>query len=158
MVGQYSRNLFLFLVAISVGSIGAIGQAYILRHELVDCYPYKVINGDFYTSIANIGIYFAPITAIFGGILLGTKKSQLAISTPVVLCPLLFSFVFFFYSEIKADENFSWHFDGKTSEIVIRDFFFYSVFLSLLGLFISGICGFILYRYSLNKKEVENLA
>lgn len=148
MFKQNSKFLLFLLLAFLIGSIGAIGQSFILQHELIDCYPYKVINGHFYSRIANIGIYFAPVTAILCGILFGLRKFWLATAIPVVLCPLLFSAVFLVYSYIKTEENFGWHFDGKTSETAALDFILYTITLSFLGGIISGICSFVLIRFS----------
>lgn len=86
------------LVCVALGSIGAIGQAILLRHELVDTYPYKIMGplSDLYYQIGNFGGIIAPavsIAALFG--FLSTKKIFLP-AVPVVICPLVFWVVFEF--------------------------------------------------------------
>jgi hypothetical protein len=86
------------LVCVAIGSIGAIGQAIWLRHDLVDTYPYKMMGplSDLYYQIGNFGGIIAPavsIAALFG--FLWIKKFFLP-AVPVLLCPLVFWAVFEF--------------------------------------------------------------
>ncbi|MEO6392457.1 MAG: hypothetical protein ABIP75_11435 [Pyrinomonadaceae bacterium] len=60
-----SKKIALFL-SLAIGAIGAIGQAFLLRHELVDQYPYKVMApySKFFGQIGEAGVIIAPIVAI----------------------------------------------------------------------------------------------
>jgi hypothetical protein len=154
MFKQNTRTLTLSLVAILIGCIGAIGQAYMLHHELADCYPYKIVNWSFYNDIAQVGIYFAPFIAISFGIFFNFKRFWLMSVIPVVLCPLLFSIVFISFSLFRVDENIEWFFDGQTTTGATLSFVSYSVKLSLVGFIIGGICSYILKRFSVNDRLV----
>ena len=86
------------LVCVAIGSIGTIGQAIWLRHDLVDTYPYKMMGplSDLYYQIGNFGGIIAPvvsIAALFG--FLSVKKFFLP-AVPVLICPLVFWAVFEF--------------------------------------------------------------
>ena len=152
MLNRITNTKLLFFLAIIIGSIGAIGQAYMLHHELVDCYPYKMMDWNFYKSIAGVGVYFAPIAAVIVGILFGLKRFWLTIIVPVVLCPLLFSTVFKIFSIMQKFENINWQFDGQTTAMAAQEFFLYTLALSFVGLIMGAICSFILYRLSIAKK------
>lgn len=152
MLSQITKNRILFFVAIAIGSIGATGQAYMLHHELVNCYPYKMMDWQFYKSIANFGIYFAPTVATIVGLLLSLKRFWLATIVPVILCPLLFSVVFKICSILRVGGDATWHFDGKTPAMAGQDFFLYTITLSVIGLFIGSICSFVLSRFLVSNK------
>jgi hypothetical protein len=86
------------LIYVAIGSIGAIGQAILLRHELVDTYPYKMMGplSDLYDQIGNLGGIIAPavsIAALFGFL---SFKRFLLPAVPVLICPLAFWVVFEF--------------------------------------------------------------
>lgn len=152
MFREIARTRILFFAAIIIGSIGAFGQAYMLHHELVDCYPYKMMDWNLYERIATFGIYFAPIIAIVSGFLFSLKRFWLAAIVPVILCPLLFSVVFKTFSLIQVGGDGDWNFDGKTPTMAAQDFFLYTLTLSFVGLIIGSICSFILSRFSVNNK------
>lgn len=147
-----SKSRLIFFIAIAIGSVGAIGQAFMLRHELVDCYPYKMMSfppSDFYKSIGNFGVFIAPVVATGGGLLFGRLKFWLASIIPVVLCPILFSIVYklaFFIRQSNGISDIGRNFDGTLPEIVARNFFIYSLEVSLVGLIIGASCGFLLSR------------
>jgi hypothetical protein len=152
MLKRITKIQIAFFVAIIVGSIGAYGQSYLIYHELVHTYPYKIMGADFYKSVANFGIWFVPIIAIICGVLLGLKRFWLATIAPVVLCPLLFSVVLKMFSIVgDGVESATWHFDGKTPAMAAQEFFLFTLTLSFVGLIIGGICSFILLRLSSKK-------
>jgi hypothetical protein len=146
------KRIVLYFIAILIGSIGAIGQGYMLHHELADCYPYKIVNWSFYNNIAILGMCFAPISGIGFGIFLSLKRFWLMTVIPVILCPLLFSTIFIIYSLLRAEENIEWSFDGQTIATAMIGFIFYSVTLSVVGFIVGGICSNILKRLSVSNK------
>ena len=154
MFQNSNRTRLLFLVALIIGSIGAAGQAYLLHHELVHSYPYKVVDYPFYKGIADFGVYLAPPIAIICGLLFGLKRWWLAIFIPVFSCPLLFSVVFKTVSIMRESNGIvsNWSFDGKTPETAAQGFFLYTVSLSIAGLIVGTICSLILSRLSKPKK------
>ena len=90
------------LICLIVGAIGAAGQAIILRHDLVDCYPYKMLVrfSDLYGQIGNSGAIVGPIVAV--GAMIGFvvfKKDWLLFGPAIatVICPLVFLLVFYFF-------------------------------------------------------------
>jgi hypothetical protein len=147
------------IVAFIIGIIGVIGQSYLLHHELIDCYPYKIMSSpppSFYENIATYGIYFAPTISIFISILIGLKRNWLITILPVVLCPLIFAIVFSINSianRLMENNDLVRNFDGTLPETVALGFFFYTIELSFFGLFIGGICSFLLFR----RKELNLL-
>ena len=155
MFGQITKTRVIFFIAIIIGSIGAVGQAYLLHHELVDCYPYKLMDWHFYDSIAEFGIYFAPTVAIICGILFGLKRFWFSTIVPVVFCPLIFSLILKAFLVCGIDmskaEN-TIYFDGKTIATATQDFYLSSLNLSIFSLVIGGVCSFILSRFSIGKK------
>ena len=158
MFEQTSKSRLVFFVALATGGIGACDQAYLLHHELVDCLPYKIMDADFYRSIAKVGVFSAPLVAVIVGFLLGLKRFWLATIAPVVLCPLLFAAIFktfsFVHGELSGVADTTWHFDGKNSAMVAQDFFSYTVSLAIVGLIIGGICSFLLSWLSKERKLV----
>lgn len=155
MFEKTSKSRLFFLVAFIIGGIGAIGQAYLLYHELVNCYPYKMMDFAFYKSVANVGVYFAPFIAISSGVLFGLKKMWLTSIAPVILCPLLFAGVFKTASimhESSGVVDAGWNFDGKTPAIAAQEFFFYAISLTIAGLIIGAVCSFLLARLSKERK------
>lgn len=93
----------LYYLCLFVGAIGAAGQAFLLRHDLVDCYPYKVMSYEayaVYTAIAGTGIWTAVPLSVLLALFLARNKAWLAVLIPVVALPLIFALVFKIYSEI----------------------------------------------------------
>src|SRR5258708_5641942 len=92
-----NKSRIRFLLSVIVASIGAIGQAYLLYHELSDCYPYKVMSfppAEFYSQVAAEAIFVAPVIAIIVGLLFDRKRHWLALVLPVVFCPAVFIVIF----------------------------------------------------------------
>ena len=88
----------LFYVGIFLGEVGAFGQALLLFHELVDSLPYKEMGLGVYQSIAETGIWVAPIVSLIAATYLGRKALWLTVVVPVILSPLLFAAIFKSYS------------------------------------------------------------
>jgi len=150
MLKETSKLRLIFLTGLVIGGIGALGQAYLLYHEVVHTYPYKIMDYPFYKSIANVGVLFAPFIAVVSGLLFGLKRFWLASIIPVISCPLLFAGVFKMVSIVRVwrgelDTGMS-YFDGKTPAMAAQDFLLYSVSLAIVGLIIGGICSFLLSR------------
>ena len=155
MFGKISKSRLLFLVAIVIGGIGALGQAYLLYHQLVNCLPYKEIGSGLYQNIANVGVWFAPLVAIVCGLLFGLKRFWLATIVPVFSCPLLFAGVFKAASIVRE-----WNvgvetgagFGDFTSAVAAKDFYSYTISLVITGLLIGVVCSFLLSWLSKERK------
>lgn len=158
MFGKTSKSRLVFLVALVIGGIGAWGQSFLIYHDLVDTYPYKIMSfppSEFYANIANYGIYLAPTVAILGGILLGLKRFWLATIIPVVACPLLFAAVFKTISlerEWKGIVDVGRNFDDTKSAAVAQSFYLSLASYAIVGLVIGGICCFLLSWLAKDKK------
>jgi len=139
-----------------VGGIGACGQAYLLHHELVDCLPYKETGSGMYQIIANVGVWVAPLIAIFTGWVFGKKKFWLALIVSVVLCPILFVGVYKATSVLREASNIAYSNEmfGGTPAMIAQQFFSYSVTLAITGLIIGAICSFLLLLVSKPRKLV----
>lgn len=153
MFGQNSKSRLMFLVALIIGGIGACGQAYLLYHELANCLPYKMINFYFYRSIANVGIWVAPVIAVVAGLLFGLKRIWLVVLLPVILCPLVFLVVFKLAS--LTQERIAPATEGTTDfhpETAAQTFYSYTFSLALTGLIVGAVCIFLLSRFSKSGK------
>jgi hypothetical protein len=158
MFGETSKSRLVFLIALVVGGIGAFGQAFLLHHELIDCYPYKMMSfppAEFYADIAKSGVYFAPIAATFCGFLFGLKRFWLAIIAPIVLSPLIFACVFkasLITREWSGVTDVGRNFDDTKSLTLAQVFFSYTFSLLIAGLIIGAACSFLLLCISKTKK------
>ncbi len=158
MFGKSSKSWLIFLVALVIGSIGACGQAFLIHHDLVDTYPYKIMSNppaEFYAEIANVGFYIAPISAIIFGFLLGLKRFWLATLVPVVACPLFFAFIFrngMILNERSCVVRLVRNFDDIKPEAVAQNFYFDVASYAIAGLIIGAICCFLLSWLTKEKK------
>ena len=145
-----------------IGSIGAIGQAILIRHELVDCLPYKIANPELYAYIANVGFFVAPAVAIISAILLVSEKRFWTTAIPVLLCPLVFLLVFDYFTWVNPnyDQN-AMSTQGdfgivKSSLEFVRFAFKLAVEGAIIGL-ISGGVTFTAKKFIFSKAPKEDL-
>jgi hypothetical protein len=85
------RDKLLFLLYVAIGGFGAIGQAMWLRHDLVDSYPFKMMDMppfQFYAHIGEVGAIISPAIAITLVFLFMSVKKYWIPAVPVVACPL----------------------------------------------------------------------
>ena len=157
MVGKSSKSWLIFLVALVIGSIGACGQAFLIHHNLVGTYPYKIMSNplaEFYAEIANVGFYVALISAVILGFLLGLKRFWLATLVPVVVCPLVFALIFrngMILDERSCVIRLVRNFDDLKPEAVAQSFYFDVASYAIAGLIIGAICCFLLSRLTKEK-------
>jgi len=157
MFRKSSKSWLIFFVALVIGSIGACGQALLIHHNLVDTYPYKIMSNppaEFYAEIANVGFYFALISAISFGFLLGLKRFWLATLVPVVVCPLAFALIFrngMILDERSCVIRMVKNFDDTKPEVVAQNFYFDAASYAVAGLIIGAICCFLLSRLTKEK-------
>jgi surface polysaccharide O-acyltransferase-like enzyme len=157
MLKDKNRFRVVFTIAFAIGIIGALGQSFMLYHELVDCYPYKMMSFpsyEFYENIAHIGIIIAPLIAIIAGFIFGLKRIWSSTVIPVFLCPILFSVVYKIASTLRTASGIidsGRNFDDTKPEIIFQDFLRYSVWLALIGLCVGIFCSFIITRFANGK-------
>lgn len=135
------------IIALVIGLIGAAGQAYLLYHELADCLPYKVVDADFYRSIARTGIWLAPLIAVLVGGIFVRKRLWPSLILPVLLTPLLFAGIYITFNlaygfititDTDASGDFT---RAKAAE----QFFSYCLSLAATGFAIGGFCAILLW-------------
>jgi hypothetical protein len=128
-----------------IGAIGAFGQTWVLRHELIDTYPYKMMNyppNYVYEQIGVIGTFLCPLIASGLAYFFVHKKQWLAWVIPVIACPLIFSVLFLAYTliwELASVESVSRNFDDTTPAQVAIGFLLFAVTLSGTGALIATI-------------------
>lgn len=150
MIRETTAHRWAYPAALAIGAAGAFGQAAMLWHELVNCYPYKMMtspSGVFYACIGHAGLLVAPILAVAALSLLKPSRLWLAPALPVVLCPVFFWGAYraaFLLREVVGGVDASRNFDGMTPEEVARGFAHYAMSLSLTGLCIGLACGVVL--------------
>ena len=155
MFGKLSKSRLFLLVAIVIGSIGALGQAFLLYHELVNTLPYKEMDSGLYQSIAGVGVLFAPLVAIAGGLLFGSKRFWLAVIVPVFSCPLLFAVIFKVASIVREGSlgvETGVDFGDFTPAVAAKDFYSYTISLVITGMIIGMICSFMMVWLSKERK------
>jgi hypothetical protein len=135
------------IIALVVGVIGAFGQAYLLYHELADCLPYKVVDADFYRSIARTSIWLAPLIAVLVGAIFVRKLFWLSLILPVLLAPLLFAGIYKTFNVIYgfntiADPD---AFGDFTTAKAAEQFFSYCFSLAITGFVIGAFLAFLLW-------------
>ncbi len=136
-------KIAVIIIAFLFGCIGAVGEAFILLHELVDCLPYKVVDYELYLSIGETGLYVAPLAGIVTGLVASLafrrKGFWYPLAMPVILTPLFFAVVFLLLSngrpiESEMTGDFTY---GKAEE----QFYSNCFILPIWGAAIAGIIG-----------------
>ena len=140
-------------LAIGLASIGVLGQAALLRHQLVDCYPFKLLNyppAEFMSALGNYGFLLVVLFVLVGGLFL-LKRSL--VWAPALLCliaPLAFALLFlsscrlFYPGPVPGDlQNYDW----LTYPQIRAEFLNPALRLSFFGVLIGGICSVFL-RFS----------
>lgn len=142
------------IIALITGAIGAFGQAYLFYHELVDCLPYKEIDGAFYKNIALVGVAFGPILAVGIGAIFRRRQFWLSVVLPVVLTPILFALIFkmfnvaYGYRTSAAPDDFGDFTTAKAAE----QFFSYCVSLGATGFVIGAVVALLLRFVAIPRK------
>ena len=114
----------ILLVAIAV--VGVIGQSLILRHDLVDSYPFKMMsnpNSDFYVDIARNATVLAPAIAVALVIAFSARLRHWTPGFACVACPVAY-FRIFALAHVGAnvDLQSTANFDRTMPIAVIGDF------------------------------------
>ncbi len=89
-----SRGKVHRFVTLAIGVFGAVGQAYLLHHELQDTLPYTVMGDDVFPWIATVGVIVAPMTGILIAALLSIRSAWFGTLVPVLFCSIVFALIF----------------------------------------------------------------
>lgn len=148
------ESRLIFLIAIIIGTIGAVGEAYLLYHELENTLPYKAVDYYFYSKIAHTGIYVSPIIAISVGLFGGFNRFWSALIVPVITCPLIFAVIFKIMSFIhyRGLPEILPHSGDFNPIKAAEQFYQYSFSMMFVGLVIGVFCSLLLYFLSKEKK------
>ncbi len=140
-------------ICLLLGIVGAAGQSYILSHELIYSYPYKMMDEPpayLYAMEGRSGAFCAMTLTISIAFLAARyllDKPGLITAVPVVLCPIFYVLSF----ELMCGFN-SMHemrqpnFDGYTGESVRHLFTFTAFWLAVWGAVIGFISGFLIEK------------
>ena len=80
-------------LAVLFGTLGVIGETAILRHQLVNCYPFKMLTYPpwrFYQQVGNAGSFVVAILAVVIVFQFATRASLLAPPAATVLAPFIY--------------------------------------------------------------------
>ncbi len=133
------------IVAFTIGAIGAWGQAVLLRHELADCLPYKMManpSAEFYAGIGWLGFVTSPIVAMVAIWRLSKFQVSYVPAVACVVCPTVFLFLFMAGRLIgNVDMANIQNFDRTRPGAVFLEFVKSASRLLTSGVFIGAICG-----------------
>src|SRR5688572_1340298 len=76
----------------TIGAIGAIGQAGLLAHTL-ESYPFKILGsppGRFYSSVGWALFFISPVLSLLALYVFRSFVYPIVTAIPVVVCPLLY--------------------------------------------------------------------
>lgn len=134
------------IVALTIGAIGSIGQAFLLRHELVNCLPYKVIDYPNFSAIGNIGVWLVPVIALSLAAIFARRSKSVTLMIPASLSSVLFA-VFFrtylWFSGLDAFGDPDATGDFTVSKAAIQ-FYSYCGSLTIFGTTIGLLCAIVL--------------
>jgi hypothetical protein len=133
-------------IYLAIGSVGSIGQAMWLRHNLIDTYPYKMMGrlSDQYTQIGNLGVVIAPALSIAAIFIFPSAKRFLFPAVTMLICPIIFWIVFEYIMWRSPSQGLGMlvpHFDRITGASVWLLFVKMVVSLSGVGMLIGVISG-----------------
>jgi hypothetical protein len=141
------RKLTPRLLVTIVGLTGAVGQAVLLFHNLVNRYPYKMMSNPsdrFYEGIAYVGLVLAPVAAVFAGAIFLRRVPYLIAAGVCVSCPSIFLLIFAVAHPILGvDMGNMENFDHTTPAEVFGDFTERALKLLVAGGAIGAVCGLI---------------
>ena len=143
------KDKLLFILYVAIGGFGAISQAMLLRNDLVDSYPFKMMNTpsyEFYAHIGEVGAIISPAIAITLVFLFISVQRYWISAVPAAACPLIFWLVFEYFSWASPYHDAVMNqpqFDGYTGETARQLFIRTSLILSGIGLVIGFVCGVI---------------
>lgn len=127
-----------------VAIIGAIGQAIILCHDLVDTYPYKAMTypWQLYEKVGTIGFIVATLFSVLLARYLSNKTATWTAAIVTLVCPLVFLFLFVSFQVVTGVDWHSTHnFDRTTPLEVLKEFMQAVLWLMILGFGIGLLCG-----------------
>ena len=128
------------LAAYISGAVGAIGQSYLLFHELSMTLPYKVVDARAYASIGEVGLWVASISAIFLSAAIARRSIVGPVLFPVGLAPAMFALAFRFLSRLYPPDRAHEVLGGEFTVANAADqFYAYAGVLAVVGLIVAAL-------------------
>jgi hypothetical protein len=131
---------------------GVLGESIILRHELAECYPYKLLRypPDYYfTAIGNVLLVVLPLLAMsLSALTLPTRPLALPWVLPL-LTPLFSAFVVIAATVFQYGVSLPvgvHNFDDYSIRMVLTEYFLFCLLLATLGFILGGACSLVLAR------------
>jgi hypothetical protein len=139
-----------FIINITIGAIGSIGQAGLLAHAL-GSYPFRILSmppATFYSSVGWTLFFIAPALSLLALYFLRSVGIPFVTTIPVTACPLIF-WTLFRLAFLFSGYNYLGPLTGNNDIIAHRSIEtdFSNLVLSLtVGGFVVGIvCGFAMW-------------
>ena len=134
----------------TIGAIGAIGQAGLLAHAL-ESYPFKILSmppGKFYSSVGWTLFFISPALSLLSLYLLRSVGLPFVTAIPVIACPLIY-WTLFKLAFLFAGYNYLGSLTGNNDIIAHRsvetDFSNLVLSLSAGGFIIGLVCGVLMW-------------
>jgi hypothetical protein len=141
------RKLTPRLLLTFIGLTGAVGQAVLLFHNLVDRYPYKLMSNPserFYEGIAYVGLVVAPLAATFASAIFLRRAPYYTPAVACLLCPSIFLLIFVVaHPLVGVDMGNKANFDHTTPTAAFEDFSQRAGKLIVAGAAIGALCGLL---------------
>jgi hypothetical protein len=130
-------------LALVIGLIGVGGQLFYFRHDLVDCYPYKMVSFPphrTYVQIARVGVPLVAAAAVVLGAFLRKRRSLLAPALLPGAAPILFACVFVLMAALgNTTEPPPGYHSEFTATAALEAFLTAAVVLSLFGAIVGAV-------------------
>jgi hypothetical protein len=139
-----------FIINITIGAIGSIGQAGLLAHAL-GSYPFRILSmppAQFYSSVGWTLFFIAPALALVALYVLRFVGLPLVTTIPVTACPLIY-WTLFRLAFLFSGYNYLGPLTGNNDIIATRsvetDFSNLVLSLTVGGFIVGLICGFVMW-------------
>lgn len=146
-INKMPRNSMLALV---IGTVGATGEVILLRHQLVNCYPFKILTyppSRFYERLGTVGSIVVLGLIVLISFIVAKKVPLLIPPVATALAPLLYiallaaaTSLFYGWTIPSGARNF----DGYAVSEATIEFARTAIGLAVLGLLIGAACSGVL--------------
>lgn len=133
-------------LALGFGTIGSLGEIALLRHELVNCYPFKMFTyppWQFYHQLGNTGAVTVGALAVLLVLFLGRRAPLLTPPVATILAPLMYlglvallTAAYYGWTVPSGTRNFDDYSVGAATSAFGRT----AAELALSGLLVGSIC------------------
>ena len=157
-------SLSVRIAALIVSMVGVSGELILIRHELVNCYPFKMMSyppGEFYEQLGNIGIPASLVALLVCTFIVAMRRPVIAPALMTAVAPLAcvalvagLTVALYGFSVPAGIRNFDgYSITEATGELAAR-----ALGMSVLGALIGAACGAFLSfvsRYGINRETAR---